>query len=264
MAQKFNLENIYSFDQNYINELLKLNGQTSIDPLTDRLNATILLYNGGYIVENDRKYVPDDIFSILYMYPDQTLITIAQNNDIIPNVNKIELIRKMINKYNSYTKNELNNKFVDLARRGDMIGVVLLLYKGAHKYEWAMNFAAQGGHMDIVLLMLELGASNYNMYMSNAALGGHMDIVQLMMSKGAKDYNLAMEFAATRGHIDIVQFMLNKGANNYNKAMADAANGGYINIVQLMLNRGANNYKEAMERAEQKGHQDIVRLLETY
>ncbi len=263
MAQKFPLENIYSFDQNYIDQLLKLNGKAPIDPLTDRLNATILLYP-DYIVETDIKYVADNIFSILYMYLDQILIEIAQNNDIIPNVNKIELIRRIIDKYNSYTKNELNDKFIDLARQGDMIGVVLLLYKGAYRYEWAMIFAAEAGHMDIVLLMLELGAFNYNMYMANAALGGHMDIVQLMLSKGATDYNRAMEFAAQNGHIDIVILMINKGARNYNQAMANAASDGHMDIIQLMLQYGANNYKEAMERAEQKGHRDIVQLLKTY
>ena len=110
MAQKFDLENIYNFDQDYIDQLLALNGRKPIGNVTDRLAATILLYNGGHIIETDGKYVTDNIFNKLYMYPDDTLAEIAQNNDITLNVNRIELIRKIIDKYNKYGIDELNEK----------------------------------------------------------------------------------------------------------------------------------------------------------
>ena len=46
-------------------------------------------------------------------------------------------------------------------------------------YDWAMSYAAKGGHVEIVKLCKEWGATDFNRAMSNAAWEGHVEIVKL-------------------------------------------------------------------------------------
>jgi len=87
--------------------------------------------------------------------------------------------------------------------------------------------------MNIVQLMFDKGATNYNWGLEGAALGGHMDIVQLLLSKGA-DPDAGLESAAEGGHMDIVQLMLSKGATNLDSALETAESNGHTKCAELI------------------------------
>ncbi len=61
---KFSLENIYLLSDNEIKQILSPK-YSEQDFLTNRLIATILLYNDNRIEKNNRKYVYDHIFKLL-------------------------------------------------------------------------------------------------------------------------------------------------------------------------------------------------------
>ncbi len=157
-----------------------------------RLRATLVAYADKSLKQEDRKYVEDDIFPILYLYSDVKMLNISVENDITPDADRIKLIRSIIRKYNSYDKDFI---MINASRYGHMEIVELMLDKGADNYDEAMANAASGGHMEIVELMLRLGATDYNWAMTAAASGGHMEIVQLMLQKGATNYDEAIKIA---------------------------------------------------------------------
>ena len=49
--------------------------------------------------------------------------------------------------------------------------------------------------------------------LEGACNGGHIDIVKLMIEKDAKDWNSGLEGACQNNHIDIVTLMIEKGAH---------------------------------------------------
>ena len=55
-----------------------------------------------------------------------------------------------------------------------------MLEKGADDYNWAMENAADEGHIDVVSLMLKLGASAFDRATNVARRYGHQDIVDLI------------------------------------------------------------------------------------
>ena len=226
--------------------------------------------------------LPTDLLSLLFLYfnPEELLFQLEQlpefskllqskifwqniwkrdiSSIVNPPSNVYQKYKEIFKHFNSiYTRHE---KISYSARNGyDILLLPILLT--LDDYNWAMAYAAEGGHIEIVKLMLEKGANNYNLSMENAAYGGHMEIVKLMLEKGANDYNRAMEAAALSGHMEIVRLMLEKGANYYDWAMETAAGNGHIEIVRLMLEKGANDYNSAMSEAAYRGQIEIVRLM---
>jgi Ankyrin repeats (3 copies) len=131
-------------------------------------------------------------------------------------------------------------------------------------FNWAMDEAAEGGHMEIVKLMIEKGARYFNDAMVKASKGGQLEIVKLMIEKGATDFNSAMVYAARGGHMEIVKFMIEKGATNFNWAMAFAAKGGQMEIVKFMIEKGATDFNWATAAAAEGGHMEIVEYLKQF
>jgi Ankyrin repeats (3 copies) len=128
-------------------------------------------------------------------------------------------------------------------------------------FDWAMDEAAEGGHMEIVKLMIEKGATTFIDAMSKAAKGGHMEIVKLMIEKGATNFSIAMYYASGEGNMEIVKLMIEKGATNFAGVMEFAAYSGYMEIVKLMIEKGATNFDTAMVDATERGHMEIVKLM---
>ncbi len=81
--------------------------------------------------------------------------------------------------------------------------------KGADEWNWGLEGACKGGHLDIIELMIDKGA---NWGLEGACKGGHLDIIELMIEKGAKDWNWGLEGACEGGHLDIIKLMIKKGA----------------------------------------------------
>jgi Ankyrin repeats (3 copies)/Ankyrin repeats (many copies) len=131
-------------------------------------------------------------------------------------------------------------------------------------FNWAMNYAAEGGHMEIVKFMIEKGATCFNTAMAYAAKGGNMEIVKLMIEKEVIDFDLGMSYAAKGGNMEIVKFMIEKGATCFNTAMAYAASGGRMEIVKLMIAKGATDFDWAMTHAAKGGHMEIVKYLKQF
>ena len=118
-----------------------------------RLRATKKAYTDKSLKQEDRKYVEDNIFDLLYKFSDDEIVKISQDNGITPNVDRIKLIKRIIDKYNSYRDETLHEALLVEANRGNINEINILLKKGADYYYEAMFNAALGGHMKIVKLM---------------------------------------------------------------------------------------------------------------
>ena len=55
---------------------------------------------------------------------------------------------------------------------------------GATDFNWAMSYAAKGGHVEIVKLCKEWGATDFDEAMEEAAREGHVEIVKLYKEWG--------------------------------------------------------------------------------
>jgi hypothetical protein len=152
----------------------------------------------------------------------------------------------------------------EAAEGGHMEIVKLMIEKGATAFNSAMVYAAEGGNMEIVKLMIEKGATAFNSAMVYAVRGGHMEIVKFMIEKGATNFSWAMAFAAEGGQMEIVKFMIEKGATNFNWSMNDASKGGHMEIVKFMIEKGARNFDSAMAYASSRGQMEIAKYLKQF
>jgi Ankyrin repeats (3 copies) len=167
--------------------------------------------------------------------------------------------------YKEYKDNKYIFDYVmDKAAYGGHMEIVkLMIEKGARYFDDAMRFAAKEGHMEIVKLMIEKGTAMFDDAMYWAAGEGHMEIVKLMIEKGATDFDTTMAYAAEGGHMGIVKFMIEKGATDFDTTMAYAAEGGQMKIVKLMIEKGATDFNWAMASAKE-GHMEIVDYLKQF
>ena len=157
------------------------------------------------------------------------------------NVIKIrKLIKKSI-KTDLEIKMNLNwNYGLDGACEGGHIDIIrVMIEKGADHWDWALFGASKGGHIDIVKFVIEKGTCNWDWGLEGACIGGYMNIVKLMIEKGCNDWNGGLCAACQCGHIDIVNLMIEKGGKHWNWGLHCACEGGGLDIVKLMIEKGA-------------------------
>ncbi len=219
----FSLENIYLLSDNKIKQILspKYSDQ---DFLTNRLIATILLYNNNRIEKNDRKYVVDSIFKLLYLEDDDYLEYIAEQNSVETNVDRIKLIRKIIDVYNSYNEDKLN-ELLRSAIQTNQFGLVKILIR---------KVLDKG--MDINMLFYG------EPHLLAAAKVGNPEIVSLLLDNGANieavddvDNNV-LQVVIPEGDKNMIKFLLDRGAivNVYNVKLAEFMVKEKIEIVEML------------------------------
>ena len=223
---KFSLENIYLLSDNEIKQILSPK-YSEQDFLTNRLIATILLYNDNRIEKNNRKYVADSIFKLLYLEDDDYLKYIAEKNLVETNVDRIKLIRKIIDKYNSYDENKLNELLRDHIKHIQFRFVQILIRKILDK------------GMDINMLFYGEPP------LLVAVTTGNTEIVGLLLDNGANiqalddvDIN-AIHIAAYNGDKNMINFLLDRGAivDDANIDIAEWIVKEKIEIVEILKRR---------------------------
>jgi hypothetical protein len=123
-----------------------------------------------------------------------------------------------------------------------------LVKKGANIHadnNYALQWAAESGHLDVVKFFVEKGADIYaenDLALIRAAEGGHLDVVKFLVEKGADihaDNNYALQWAAKNGHLEVVTFLVNNGANIHadnDLALRWAAESGHLEVVEFLKN----------------------------
>ncbi|CAN0095141.1 unnamed protein product [Scytosiphon promiscuus] len=158
--------------------------------------------------------------------------------------------------------------------------------------KYAMDKAAQGGHVEVLQLLHEQGhdcttnamdwAAAFGQTeaikwlsahrtegctkdaMDHAAAGGHLETVKWLHKnrrEGCTRY--ALTDAAGNGHMETVKWLHhNRREGCGRRAMDDAAANGHLEMVRwLHHNRSEGCSTEAMERATRGGHLEVVKLL---
>ena len=131
------------------------------------------------------------------------------------------------------SQEEMDGKFVDAAKSGDLAEAQRLLQEGAHldardaKHgSPAVVWAAHEGHVDVLNMLLDAG--------------GEIEIA----AKGKND--TALWYAAQQGQLSTAQILIDRGANTNpigpdgTSAVAIAENNGYPAIATLLKAHGGH------------------------
>ena len=94
------IEHIAEFDDQFINELLRLNSIDHTSSLVDRLASTIILSNAGYLKADDLVYVRDPMFTVLSTSDDPFLLSQVSKSGIkaYGPITRVDAIRALLNK----------------------------------------------------------------------------------------------------------------------------------------------------------------------
>ncbi len=131
-------------------------------------------------------------------------------NEICKNYIKIEDDKRFeVN----VTQNKYENRrlFEKYCKNNDVIKIRKMIKIDLY-WDYRLDAACQGGHIDIVKFMIKKGANGWHLGLFYACFGGHIDIVKLMIEKGAQYWNWGLWGACKGGHINIIKFMIEKGA----------------------------------------------------
>ena len=112
-----------------------------------------------------------------------------------------------------------------------------LLNKG-YSVEAGLEVAAETGNWELIHFFMRKDPENYNFGLQGAALGGHLDLIEFFIANGA-DYKEAMDVgllsAAQGGHISLIDYFLEKGADGITNAVKGAARGGHKEVLHYLL-----------------------------
>ncbi len=130
----------------------------------------------------------------------------------------------------------------------------------------ALEWAAQGGHIDIVKFLLENGALALEEALCAASREGDFDLVDYLIKEGAEDIEGAFDQAAEYGHLDMIKFLLillhdKNEKPDFGNALIGAASGGHHKMIEFLISQGASNLDEAMRAAAADNRLSTVKLF---
>ena len=153
-------------------------------------------------------------------------------------------------------KQELNDKFWEAVRKGDLAAVTSLLDQGAEvnaKFRYgttALFKAAERGHVEIVKLLLARGAdvtvkdTFYGATAMTWALDNdHVEVVTALLQKAPAEAGDVLMTGVRDGKPPLVRVALASGSvkpETLTTALFKAAERGHVEIVKLLLARGAD------------------------
>jgi len=109
----------------------------------------------------------------------------------------------------------------------------------ALQWNWGLEGACLGGHIQLAEWFIKKGADNYSYGLFGACEGGHIDCVELMIKYDTCIFNLGLCGACKGGHKEIAELMIEKGACNWNWALYDACKYNHKMLIKLMIENGA-------------------------
>ncbi|OQR88244.1 hypothetical protein ACHHYP_07024 [Achlya hypogyna] len=154
-----------------------------------------------------------------------------------------------------------------MAGLGHLDAVVFLTEAGFACTQYAMNVAAEYGHLEIVRYLHVARTEGCTKHaMDYAAKNGHLDVVAFLHANRNEGCSLyAMAAAASNGHMTTVQFLhayRTEGCTS--SAMDLAAGNGDLSMVQFLhFNRHEGCTHAALESAAKTGHLGTVTFLDT-
>ncbi|KAF0694545.1 Aste57867_14585 [Aphanomyces stellatus] len=126
---------------------------------------------------------------------------------------------------------------------------------------WAIEGAAQNGHLEAVQLLHEDGWPSTTRAMDKAAGGGHLDIVQWLHEQRSEGCTTsAMDGAARDGHLEVVQWLHSHRTEGCTtKAMDRALHNGHVAVVWWLIeNRPDDCADPGFESVVMTGRVDLV------
>ena len=130
------------------------------------------------------------------------------------------------------------------------------------EWNWGMNGACRGGHIQLVELLIKKGA-NYNTSSAIyfASVGGNIEIVKLLINKGANDFNWGLAGACENDNIEIAKLMIENGAKDFDWVLRCACNTGRIESAKMMIEYGANDWNGGLYWACASYQKNTVKLM---
>lgn len=131
--------------------------------------------------------------------------------------------------------------------------------------KFAIDYAADGGHLEILIWLWEKGSTECSTdAMDAAAINGHLDVLKWLHSHTTTGCtHQAMDGAATIGNFEVLKWLhFNRLEGCTTEAMDFAAGNGFLEIVQwLHENRTEGCTVTAMDTAGEEGHLDVIQWL---
>ncbi|EQC38062.1 hypothetical protein SDRG_04492 [Saprolegnia diclina VS20] len=152
-----------------------------------------------------------------------------------------------------------------VAATGQFLALLFLHARGYTCSVWAMNAAAEHGHIAIVRFLHDHRHEGCTVHaMDAAAKHGHLDVLEFLHYHRHEGCTaLALNAACANGHKDVVAFLhTHRSEGGTAQAMDGAAAHGHLGIVQLLhATRHEGCTDRAIEDAAMHGHFEVVRFL---
>jgi hypothetical protein len=102
---------------------------------------------------------------------------------------------------------------------------------------FALEKAAEGGHLEMVKHLVEEGATNFYKSMEGAGLNGKWHVVRFFVDQGASS-GLALHFAAKGGNLELARYLIEeRGCKHVEDALQTAAINDKVEIVKYLVER---------------------------
>ncbi len=131
-------------------------------------------------------------------------------------------------------------KYFKNVKNPDINIIMIMIEKGANDWNYGLNGACKGGHLELIDFMIKRGATSWNLGLWGACEGGHLEIAKLMIEKGANALDRGLFFGCKKGHLEIVKLMTENGADIHNSysnydAVKTARNKEYLHIIEYLV-----------------------------
>ena len=210
--------------------------------LLDPITQLMIYYKQGDIKSfDDPQYNNTQKFLALFLLCERDkIMNYLPAQKYVPFINMID--------GDKIDQNILNWMLIEMARKGSVKGVSMMLSKGADIHagdDGALRWASQNGHLEVVKYLIEHGAVI------------HAD----------DDYALAL--ASEKGHLDVVRYLIEHEANVHaedDEPLRVASYEGHVEVVKYLVEQGADIHADddwALRGASQKGHLEVVKYLES-
>jgi hypothetical protein len=131
----------------------------------------------------------------------------------------------------------------ELAKAGCVEDVLESILNGGD-IDMGLTGACNGGQKELALLMIERGAVRFDGGLAEACFGGHKELAELMIERGAIDFNWGLVEACRNNHKELallmIQLIESSGDDAYfNWGLIAACYNYHTELAQLMIEKGA-------------------------
>ena len=134
-------------------------------------------------------------------------------------------------------------------------------YINRKQWNFALQYAAQYGHLEVCKYLVSLGATNFDSALKCATRHDHLDMCKYFVSIGATDFNGALKYVAYHGKLNLCKYFVSLGATDFDRSLEYAILSNRLKICKYLVSLGATNLDYALKLAVQEGHLDICKYL---